>query len=71
MHEGPYGPVVAQAGSEVNGVVKGGAGVSVSWVVGEDIEEVEGFEGMVPEAFDDLVDELWGPMETGAVEGLG
>lgn len=43
MHEGPYGPVVAQAGSEVNGVVKGGAGVSVGWVVGEDIEEVEGF----------------------------
>lgn len=52
-------------------MVKGGEGVNVGWVVGEDIEEVEGFQSMVPEAFDDLVDELWGPMETGAVEGLG
>ena len=71
MHESPYSFVVMQASREVNGMVKGGERVSVSWVVGEDGEEMEGFEGMVPEAFENLIDKLWSPVETRAVKGLG
>lgn len=51
-------------------MVKGGERVGVSWVVGEYIEEMKSFEGMIPEAFEDLVDELWGPVKSGTVEGL-
>lgn len=45
--------------------------MSVGRMVGEDSEEMEGFIGMVPEAFENLVDKLWGPMESRRVEDLG
>lgn len=56
MDESPHSLVVPQTSCEVNGVVKGRERMDIGWVAREDVEEMEGFQGMVPEAFYDLVD---------------
>lgn len=63
--EGPGGGVVAHAGGDVDGVFEARRGVDVGGVAVEVLEELEGFGAVVPEAFQDLVDELWGPSEWG------
>lgn len=37
----------------------------------EGVEEEEGFGAVVPEALEDAVDQGWGPVESGVVEGFG
>lgn len=69
--EGPDGAEVAEAGGEVNGEVEGGGVVGVVGVVLEGVEEEEGFGTVVPEALEDAVDQGWGPVESGVVEGFG
>lgn len=62
MGEGSDCGVEVETGGDVDREVEGGSGVDVFAVVTvEEVEELEGFRAVVPEALENRVHELWCP----------
>lgn len=61
-HKLPKSLVVAHPGGDIYGVVECSGRVSVRWVAIEVVEELECHRAVVPEALEDGLDELWGPL---------
>lgn len=62
MNEGPDGGVDVKTGGNVDCEVEGGSVVDIfAVVIVEEVEELEGFWTVIPEALENRVDEIWGP----------